>query len=108
VWLLIPTAFFLGSQLSFASSRAARGFGWAAVALVTPLVEWPWSISNPGLMTMYSSFVLSHLLFGGLLWFGLVAWWLARSGSLLSPSQAPCGVKPRFGADGASLERPTP
>jgi alpha-1,2-mannosyltransferase len=96
VWLLIPMAFFLGSQLSFPSSQAARGFGWAAVLLVTPLVEWPWSISNPGLMTMYRSFAISHLLFGGLLWFGLVAWRLARSSGLLSPSAAPSGVTPQF------------
>jgi hypothetical protein len=86
-WLLIPTAFFLGSQLSFPWSRATRGLAWVAMALVTPLVEWPWSISNPGLMTAYTSFTVSHLLFGGLLWFGLVAWWLARYGGLLSPSK---------------------
>jgi alpha-1,2-mannosyltransferase len=86
-WLLVPTAFFLGSQLSLPWSRAARGFAWAAIALVTPLVEWPWSISNPGPMTAYTSFTVSHLLFGGLLWFGLVAWWLARAGGLLSPSK---------------------
>ena len=87
-WLLIPTAFFLGSQLSFPSSRAARVFAWAAIALVSPLVEWPWSIPNSSLMTLYTSLTVSHLLFGGLLWFGLVAWWLAKSGGLLSPSKS--------------------
>jgi alpha-1,2-mannosyltransferase len=84
VWLLIPTAFFLGSQLSFPSSWIARGLGWLAIFLVTPLVEWPLSISFPSLMTMYRSFAISHLLFGGLLWFGLVAWWLAKSSGLLA------------------------
>jgi len=87
-WLLIPIAFFLGSWPPFPSSKVARVIAWAAVALTTPLVEWPWSISNPILMTAYRSLAISHLLFGGLLWFGLIAWWLARSGGLLSQSVA--------------------
>ena len=86
-WLLIPIAFFLGSRPPFPASKVARIIAWAAVALTTPLVEWPWSISNPTLMTAYRSLAISHLLLGGLLWFGLVAWWLARSGGLLSASE---------------------
>jgi hypothetical protein len=30
---------------------------------------------------LYRTLVLSNLLLGGLLWLGLVAWWLARSGT---------------------------
>jgi alpha-1,2-mannosyltransferase len=86
VWLLVPIAFFLGTQPPFPSSGTARGVGWAAVALVMPLVEWPWSISNRALMHAYTSFTVSHFLFGGLLWFGLIAWWLAKSSGLLSSS----------------------
>jgi hypothetical protein len=93
-WLLIPTSFFLGSQPSLPSSRIACGLGWLAIILVTPIVGWPSSISNPLLMAIYRSFVISHLLFGGLLWFGLVAWWLARSGGLLSSSATPRDVMP--------------
>jgi hypothetical protein len=75
----MPMAFFFGSQPVFPSSRYARRIGWLAIALVTPLVGWPWTIANAGLMTLYKSFLISHLLFGGLLWFGLIAWWLATS-----------------------------
>jgi acetyl esterase len=81
-WLLIPTAFFLGAHPAFPSSRAARGLGWIAIFLITPLVvapsmHWPSLVSNAILLRAYSSFAVSNLLLGGLLWFGLVAWWLA-------------------------------
>jgi hypothetical protein len=32
---------------------------------------------------------MSHLFFGGLFAFGLVAWWLARTGGLLKPASEP-------------------
>ena len=87
-WLLIPTAFFLGSRPAFPPSRVARSVGWLAIFAVTPLVinpavQWPWQGSNAVLSQAYSSFAVSNLFFGGLLWFGLVAWWLA----------APIGVR---------------
>jgi hypothetical protein len=56
-----------------------------AIALVTPLVLWPQPASDSSLAAaFYASFAVSHHLFGGLLWFGLIAWWLVRSGGLLS------------------------
>ncbi len=55
------------------------GWPWVAIALVTPLVVWPSPISNPALEAIYRSVGLSHLLFGGLLWFALVARQLART-----------------------------
>jgi alpha-1,2-mannosyltransferase len=76
-WLLIPIAFFLGSRPSLPSSRAARNLGWLAIFLVTPLVQRPWQVSNAILSQAYSSFAVSNLFLGGLLWFGLLAWWLA-------------------------------
>lgn len=84
-WLLVPIAFFLGSPKTFSTSKATKIVAWAAIGLVTPLVEWPLSISQSSVTTLYTSFGVSHLLFGGLLWFGLVAWWLAKPGQLPSP-----------------------
>lgn len=84
-WLLIPAAFFLGAEGRLATSRPARILGWTAIALVTPLVLWPQPAAPSALTTLYASFIVSHHLFGGLLWFGLIAWWLARTGGLLSP-----------------------
>jgi len=86
-WLLIPAAFFLETQGPLATSRAARIVGWTAIALVTPLVLWPQPAAPSTLETLYASFTVSHHLFGGLLWFGLIAWRLAQTGGLLS--QAP-------------------
>jgi alpha-1,2-mannosyltransferase len=88
VWLLIPIGFFFGSQPPFPSSARARAVGWLAIALVTPLVGWPWTIANAGVMTAYRSLVISHILFGGLLWFALIAWWLATSGKHPSTPQS--------------------
>lgn len=89
VWLFIPTAFFLGTRRTVPAPRGARALGWIAIVLTIPLVEWPWSISNPVLMGLYRSFAISHLLFGGLLWFGIIAWWLATTGGLLWSSGRP-------------------
>ncbi len=78
VWLLIPIAFFLGTQPSLPSSKFEQVIVWIAIACVTPVVVWPWSIPNRLLMAAYRSFGISHLLFGGLLWVGLICWWLVR------------------------------
>jgi hypothetical protein len=86
-WLLIPTAFFLGARSPVATSKPARCVGWAAILLVTPLVLWPQSTALSALNTLYTSFVVSHHLFGGLLWFGLIAWWLASTGGLLAQAR---------------------
>ncbi len=86
-WLLIPTAFFLGARPPLGASRAAHILGWVAIALITPLVLWPQPNAHSALAAFYSSFAVSHHLFGGLLWFGLIAWWLARTGGLLSQTR---------------------
>jgi alpha-1,2-mannosyltransferase len=86
-WLLIPAAFFLGAPPVLLASTTARVVGWAAIALVTPLVLWPQSTTPSTLTAAYVSFFVSHYLFGGLLWFGLIAWWLARTGGVLSQAR---------------------
>jgi hypothetical protein len=78
-WLLIPAAFFLGERVP--PGRLARTLGWAAMFIVTPLVIWPHDFGNGLVGVLYRTLALSNLLLGGLLWFGLVAWWLARSGT---------------------------
>jgi alpha-1,2-mannosyltransferase len=76
-WLLMPTAFFLGLLAHRPRARMTRWLGWTAIALLTPLVMWPTTLSSPSLMVAYQSLIESHLLLGGLIWFGLIAWWLA-------------------------------
>lgn len=92
VWLLIPIAFFLAARLSFLSFGIERVTGWVAITLVIPLVEWPWSISDQTLMTLYRSVFMSHLFFGGLLWFGLIAWRLVKTGGIFSHPTASSGM----------------
>ena len=58
--------------------------GWVAIALVTPLVGWPWSIPNSLLMAVYRTIIMSHLFLTGLIWFGLIAYSLASKYGLLS------------------------
>jgi len=77
-WLMVPTAFFLAAQSHLPT--LARITGWAGIALITPLIGWTGAYENPLIMTGYRIFYVSHLLFGGILWFGLIAWWLHRSG----------------------------
>ncbi len=78
-WLLMPAAFFLGSRQSLALSQTARWLGWLAVALVTPLVMRPIALGALGHTSIYRLFLVSHLLCGALLWFGITVWWLASS-----------------------------
>ena len=102
LWLLIPTAFFLEGRLPLFDTQTARRVGWVAIALVAPLVGWPWSIPNSLLMTVYRTIIMSHLFLGGLIWFGLIAYSLARTGGLLSSAD-----RMRSGAADRAM-RPTP
>jgi alpha-1,2-mannosyltransferase len=78
-WLLLPAAFFLGSESPFAAGSIPRRFGWAAIILAMLLVR-PLQFSNPTLMTGYAAIGSSYLLCSGLLWIGLIAWSLMRIG----------------------------
>lgn len=81
-WLLLPAAFHLRSTSIFAAGSIARVLGWVAVVLATVLVR-PLQFSDPVLMNAYSTVGASNLLFSGLLWIGLIAWSLARSGKAM-------------------------
>ena len=87
-WLLIPTAFFLRLQPSL--PLVGRWLGWTAVALIMPPLSWL-EPSNPLVAKFYVSVFVSHFLFGGLLWFGLLGWRLARSGGWLTRLKTPQG-----------------
>ena len=76
-WLLLPAAFHLGSASPFVAGATARGLGWLAIILAMLLVR-PLQFADPALMTAYSVLGASNLLFGGLLWTGLIVWSLAR------------------------------
>ncbi|MBN9006608.1 MAG: DUF2029 domain-containing protein [Rhizobiales bacterium] len=78
-WLLMPAAFFLGRWRRWPRSPFTYGLGWLAIALTTPLIEHPASLGALSRTAFYQSFAVSHFLFGGLLWFVLIAWWLATS-----------------------------
>ncbi len=90
-WLLLPTAFFLKSHATGEIPPVARWAGWAAIICVTPLNGWPTLISNPLLMDIYRSLFMSHMLWGGLIWFGLIVWWLAGKGGHLSSHKSEKG-----------------
>ena len=83
-WLLIPTAYFLAAQARASFPRGARRVGWAAIAMVTPLVGLAWTGPQGPLMVLYRCLFVSHLFIGGLLFVGLVGWWLAHTGGLLT------------------------
>jgi len=81
-WLLMPAAFFLGSHSAIVTSRAGRTLGWAAIGLVTPLIGEPWALTSPVLSAAYRTIVIPHYLFGGLIWFALIAWWLSETSEI--------------------------
>jgi hypothetical protein len=74
-WLLIPVAFFLPARGFFAANRPTRLLLWGVVFLTAPIEVMPGRLSNPILWTLYRDIYVSHVLFGGLLCFGLVTWW---------------------------------
>lgn len=82
-WLLVPAAFLLGQDSPLHKSRRVQWIALAIVAMVTPLIGTPWQIPASPVFAFYRTVAMSHLFYGGLLAFGLVAWWLARTGGLL-------------------------
>lgn len=80
-WLLLPAALFLSAESVIASTATSRRMAWAAILLVTPAV----GIADFGgnvISAIYLKLAISHYLFGGLIWTGLLIWALAR----LAPS----------------------
>ncbi|HEY4077861.1 MAG TPA: glycosyltransferase family 87 protein [Rhizomicrobium sp.] len=74
-WLLLPTALFLGWRREL--PRPSRIYGWLAILLVTPVVRLL-KFTAPWMLEAYKDIGVSHLLYGALLWFGMIAWLLAR------------------------------
>ncbi|HEX4272715.1 MAG TPA: glycosyltransferase family 87 protein [Rhizomicrobium sp.] len=74
-WLLLPTAFFLRRE--DVQGGSFRVLGWLAILLVTPLVR-PLTFSQSWAVEAYKDTGVSYLLFGGLLWFGLLIWQMTR------------------------------
>jgi hypothetical protein len=75
-WLLLPAALFLGATPAALPLRAC---GWLAILLVTPLVR-PLVFTQTWATEFYKDVAVSHFLLGGLLWFGFLAWRLAKPG----------------------------
>ncbi len=96
-WLLMPAAFFLGPRQTMASSQTVRWLGWLAIALVTPLVMRPSAFGALGQTSIYRIFLVSHLLYSALLWFGLTVWWLVSSGRRLAARNEPMSDEVRDG-----------
>lgn len=86
-WLLMPAAFLLRPQPVGAPVR------WTAVLLISPLV-WPLNPASPALMTLYQVAWSSHLLLGGLMVFGIVAWRLASLGEAITTAASRLATKP--------------
>jgi alpha-1,2-mannosyltransferase len=91
-WLLLPAALHLGSRSPFARERVPRLIGWTAIILATLLVR-SLDIANSDLMSVYSEFGVSMLLFSGLLWIGLIVWSLARTAVAESPAVLPAAPR---------------
>ena len=81
-WLLLPMAFFLSRELPYAFG--ARWLAWLGIALILPPVVWPVSAQTSLVMRMYTSVAESRFLLGGIIWFCIVAWQLARVGDVPS------------------------
>ena len=72
LWLLMPFAFFLSPYSPIATSPAGRKLAWTGIFLTTPAVMYL-AFTSEVLVTLYSKFLVSHVLFGGLIWFALIA-----------------------------------
>jgi len=83
-WLLMPIALLLGPRSPIRSGTTARQLAWVAILLITPTVLLL-EFSNPGLMAAYTAIGVSHLLFGGLLLFALLAWSRAAIAATVPP-----------------------
>jgi len=90
-WLLLPAALFLSTP---SATTAMRIYGWLAILLVTPLVR-PLVFQQSWAAEFYKDVAVSHLLFGGLLWFGMLSWRLTRH-----------SVHPALPSSGYSLPSP--
>jgi hypothetical protein len=72
-WMLLPAAFFIGRTAHFPDNAPARLLGWAALVLASPPVILL-VVRSRTIMGFYARSAVSHLLFGGLLMLGLLAW----------------------------------
>lgn len=77
VWLLVPMAFFLRQGSSIAPSGWPRRLAWIAIVMVSQAVVMV-PVADPLLAAFYSKLVVSTLLLGGLIWYGLLV--AARAG----------------------------
>ncbi|HEU4549696.1 MAG TPA: glycosyltransferase 87 family protein [Rhizomicrobium sp.] len=86
-WLLLPAALFLRWRHQL--PRLSRICGWLAIMLVTPVIRLL-HFAEPWMWEFYKNAAVSLLLFGGLLWFGLVAWWVGMSVASSAAADKPC------------------
>ncbi len=79
VLLLLPIAFLLGPRLAGVYEPWLRRLTWAGIILATPAVL---ALYAPdALRVVYAKFLISHLLFAGLMVFVALVWARARVGS---------------------------
>lgn len=74
-WLLLPMVLCVRWPIE---SWLEVTIGLFAIVLTTLPIPWPVNLSDHAAMHVYSAFVESHVLFGGAVWFLLIAWKLAR------------------------------
>jgi alpha-1,2-mannosyltransferase len=89
LWLLIPAAYFLRAWAAGEMPRHTVRAGWLAIAFLTPVIGLPLAMPNPILKFIYQSLILSHILFGGLIMFGVITCWLAAKRGNFSPILKP-------------------
>lgn len=76
VWMLLPFGFLLSRRSTVAPGVVTKSLAWAGVLLVSPVVL-ALRLSGTTLPTWYSRLLVSHVLIGALIWFGLIV--VARS-----------------------------
>lgn len=77
-WLLIPIALNLGPNAMMARSPVTLRLAWIGIFLTLPIVSFV-AFSSPLLAVFYAKFGVSHVLMGGLIWFGLLVWARAQA-----------------------------
>ena len=87
LWLLIPIALFLREGSPIATSERARWLAWGAIIAVSQAIVLV-PVANPLLAAVYAKLVVSSILFGGLVWYGLVVVARANLGAEAVPAKA--------------------
>jgi alpha-1,2-mannosyltransferase len=78
-WLLVPAVLWVRWK---SDSWVETLVALIATALTAPPLPWPMISSSSTVMSIYSAFFESHVLFGGVIWFFLICWKLIQPAAI--------------------------